>query len=272
MNSILDIIEANYKNLTNSEKKVADYFLERKYDVALQSLLEISENTGVGEATVVRFCHRLGCKSFLETKLMLDYEKAEKTRNQANGYIATIEDKVINSIKKSSEMINIEELSQAVKWIDECEPIMIVGVAMSGLSAQAMATRFIRAGKLCHFLVDAHLQSSYASWADSHGLLIVFSLSGRTKDTIETMKLAKQNGVRTIAITNFKSSPVAKLADIVLNTVSLEGPINNGNLAAMINQIFIADLLITGYVLLDEERSLGVRKAVYKAISTKLLE
>ena len=269
---VLEIIENVYQTLTNREKLVANYFLEQKYQVVLQTLSEISTNVGVGEATVIRFCHKLGFKSFLEVRLMLDLENTKENRNLTNSYIDAIEKRVESSIRKSIELIDEEDLEKALQLIDEKEHLVTIGVAYSGISAQALAARFIRAGKLCHCIIDPHLQSMYSSWAGENSLLIVFSLSGRTKDTLAAMKLAKQNNVKTIAITNFRNSPVAKLADVTLLTLSLEGPLDSGSLTGIINQVFIADLLITGYLLLDRDKSLKIKEAALKAIGDKLLD
>ena len=47
-------------------------------------------------------------------------------------------------------------------------------------------------------------------------LLVSISFTGRTSEIVETAKIAKKNGVKTIALTS-EDSPLARLSDVVLH-------------------------------------------------------
>ena len=53
---------------------------------------------------------------------------------------------------------------------------------------------------------------------NEHDLVIGITQSGETRDTIEALKLAKENGARTVAITNMMGSQVTREVDSVLYT------------------------------------------------------
>ena len=57
---------------------------------------------------------------------------------------------------------------------------------------------------------------------DTHQLVIVISQSGETADTLEALRLAKRNGIRTLGIVNVVGSSIAREADNVFYT--LAGP------------------------------------------------
>ena len=57
---------------------------------------------------------------------------------------------------------------------------------------------------------------------DPHGLVVVISQSGETADTLEALREAKANGVKTLAIVNVRGSSIAREADNVFFT--LAGP------------------------------------------------
>ncbi len=44
---------------------------------------------------------------------------------------------------------------------------------------------------------------------------MAYSHSGTTSAVIEALELARRNGARTIAVTNYADSPLARLADVV---------------------------------------------------------
>jgi RpiR family carbohydrate utilization transcriptional regulator len=55
-----------------------------------------------------------------------------------------------------------------------------------------------------------------ASMMKEGDLLVLISFTGRTTEIVETAKVAKKNGVKTIALTS-ENSPLARLSDVVLH-------------------------------------------------------
>ncbi|MDE6282288.1 MAG: MurR/RpiR family transcriptional regulator, partial [Oscillospiraceae bacterium] len=55
-------INREYYQLTGAEKKIADYILLRRQECQFMSISEMAEVVEVAEATVSRFCRRLGYK------------------------------------------------------------------------------------------------------------------------------------------------------------------------------------------------------------------
>ena len=77
------------------------------------------------------------------------------------------------------------------------------------------------------------------------------SHSGRTKATLEAMHCAKQQGARTVTITNYLGSVLAKESDIVLLTAFCEPKVKATALASHVAQLGIFDAL---YVLIAKIR------------------
>lgn len=77
---------------------------------------------------------------------------------------------------------------------------------------------------------------------DKNGLVIVVSQSGETADTLAALRLAKEKGIKTLAIVNVVGSSIAREADNVLYT--LAGP----EIAVATTKAYSAQL-IAGYLL-----------------------
>lgn len=58
---------------------------------------------------------------------------------------------------------------------------------------------------------------------------------------LESLQLARKNGARTIAITNYNGSPLAQQAEIVLCSTAQGSPLMGENAAARIAQLNILD-------------------------------
>jgi RpiR family transcriptional regulator, repressor of rpiB and als operon len=73
--------------------------------------------------------------------------------------------------------------------------------------------------------------------------VIAFSHSGRTKGVLEAIEIARANGASVIAVTNYESSPLADLSDVVLCSTALGSPLTSENAAARIAQLNIMDAI-----------------------------
>ena len=69
MSGVFDAISNQYFQLTNAEKRVADYVLGHRQQAHRKSISELAEACGVADATVSRFCRRLGFGGYNAFKL-----------------------------------------------------------------------------------------------------------------------------------------------------------------------------------------------------------
>ena len=69
--NVFDTISQSYYELTAAEKRAADYVLKHRDKAQYLSIGELAEESGVAEATVSRFCRRLGYKGYNAFKLAI---------------------------------------------------------------------------------------------------------------------------------------------------------------------------------------------------------
>ena len=67
--NVFEKINSEYYQLTSAEKKVADYAVIHQQKTQFMSISELAEEAGVAEATISRFCKRLGYKGDSAVKL-----------------------------------------------------------------------------------------------------------------------------------------------------------------------------------------------------------
>ena len=65
------IISDNYKSLTKSEKRIANYLRKNQEESAFLSAGEIADRLGLSEATLVRFARTLGFSSYPAMRTVL---------------------------------------------------------------------------------------------------------------------------------------------------------------------------------------------------------
>lgn len=267
-----EIIQEYYPSLTNSEKHIADFLLQDKDNTIVSlTLSEASSRLGFGEATIVRFCRKINFKGFQDLKfaIALDDAKAQDD-TKAENYLDVIEQNMINVIHNTKALIDIYELQRAVKLISETKHLYFYGVGSSGFIAEMAEERLMRIGKRSKSFKESHLQCAQSAICDEGDVIVVISLSGSTRDLHEAVQVAKDNGCKIIAITNHIHSPISRLADCILLTNGKESPITGGTLTSMTSQMYVIDLLVTGYSNDHMEESTAYKEKVARAISKKL--
>jgi len=265
----IGMIESCYPSLSKSERKVADYIMLEKGNVIYETLLEVSKKINVGEATILRFVKKVGFNGFQDLKLQIAKEDQPENESYHENYIDSIAANMTKTIENTKAVLDINSLNGSIRLIDNSKRVFFFGVGSSGLAASEAQSRFLRMGKVGMAVTDSHFQVMYSSIIGEDDVIIALSLSGHTKDIIETVKIAKSRQVKVIAITNYALSPLAQLSDFVLLTAGKENLLDGGSLISKISQLYIIDLLCTGYALINKGKVLELKQKTAELLIDK---
>ncbi|WP_223491344.1 MurR/RpiR family transcriptional regulator [Sutcliffiella horikoshii] len=273
------LINSYYPSLTKSEQKVASVVLKQMEKVLYYSVTDLADVSEVGETTVLRFCRKIGLKGYQEFKLAIakdlssinhEKEHNKSDENKPASLVASIANNTKNAIDETMNKLNQETLDGVIELLLKAKSIQFFGVGTSGLTALDAKNRFLRFGFRSDAVIDPHLQSMTAATLGEEDVVIGLSVSGSTKDTIDSLKIAKENGAKIIAITYYARSPITKLADMVMLSGGKESPLEGGSLAAKIAQLFVIDLLCTGLAVKQKEYSLSMKEKTARAVIEKI--
>lgn len=280
--SILSSIHSNYNNLTNTEKKVADYVLENMKNVVYMSITDLADSCGVGESSIFRFCKSLSYKGYQEFKIALAHSiTVENEIPQLTDHV-TMSDSMeqvaskvlsnnISALNETYNLINFEDIEKAVQYIVNAERVLFFGVGSSLVTAWEAKNKFMRITNKTECSMDSHLQMMSAALMTERDVAVVISYSGSTKDTIELAKKAKERGATVISITRFTKSPLTNYSDVTLLCGANEGPLQGGSLSAKISQLYLLDMLYVEYFKRTHEESIVNKESTANAVSEKML-
>jgi DNA-binding MurR/RpiR family transcriptional regulator len=127
--------------------------------------------------------------------------------------------------------------------IAEAGRVEITGLGSSGTAGQEMAFRLERIRVPVWYRPDTHRALTNAALLRSGDVAIGLSHSGRTREVIEALAEAGDQGALTVAITSFARSPLAEVADIVLTTSVHETTFRLAALSALHSQLVVLDLI-----------------------------
>lgn len=268
------IINSYFPSLTKSEQKVAAFVLNHLDQVMYYAVTDLADQVGVGETTVLRFCRKINFKGYQEFKLAIAQNLAEENEEDeatgASNLKQSISANAIQTINYAASMISDTDLKQAIEMLDKAPSIHFFGVGTSGLTALDAKSRFLRIGRRTEAIVDPHLQAMTAATLGKDDVAIGISITGSTRDTIQSLEIAKENGANIIVITYYSRSPITRLADIVLNGGEKESPLESGSFAGKVSQLFVVELLCSGIDLLRKEHSLNRKKKIANAVVNKI--
>lgn len=272
------LININYKTLTKSEKRVADFVINNPNKVLFMSINELGETCEVSIATVFKFCKRLGFNGYQQLKLSLAQEKYASNKPDelsAEGQLPDVCRKSLNSctnaLNETFKLINFDDIKLVVNYICKANRILFIGSGSSAMTAMTAQSRFMRITTKTSIQVDAHLQDMAASLLDENDVCIAITYSGSSKDTINTMKIAKEAGAKTVCITRFLKSPVTEHADVVILSGSDEGPLQGGSVPATIGQLYILDIIYSEFYQICHKTLHPNRKKTSQAVLDRLI-
>lgn len=273
-------INNEYYQLTGAEKKVADYAVAHQQKTQYMSISELAEEAGVAEATISRFCRRLGYKGYNAFKLAVANSTAGRSElNPLSGEVLpedTIADlcqKIyaanVDAMTQTLGLLRPEAVRAAASLMMGADKVLCMGQGGSMILAQEAAHLFATALPNFFPVVDSHIQAMLTAQLTRRDVVLYFSYSGSTKELLDNLKIARERGAGVILITRFPKSPGAAYADVVLQCGSHEGPFQGGSVAARIAQLYVVDVLFSELCRRDLEGCREQRELVAEVLSDK---
>ncbi|RBP03720.1 MurR/RpiR family transcriptional regulator [Rossellomorea aquimaris] len=271
-------IRSHYSQFSEKEKMIANFIISNPEKIIHSTISGVAEELNVADATVFRFCKRLGFKGYqamkisLASDLVTPIEDIHETINEGDSE-GVIAQKVfrsnIRTLEDSLSMLNEEMFTKAIQGMISAGRIEFYGTGGSGFVAMDAHHKFLRTGMTTTAYNDPHMQLISASQLTDRDVIVFISHSGSNKDLLEVLDVAKKNRVTTIAITHFAKSPLSKGVDIPLFTVSQETEYRSEALASRISQLSIVDALYVNTMMKRKDLSKASLQKMRDAISIK---
>ena len=266
----------DYYKFTASEKKVSDYISGQRKNVQYMSISELAEACDVAEATISRFCRRLGYKGYNAFKLAISTASEKEKTVRGIDENSTLADIIryrstvnINSIEQTKLLINSSELEKAADIMLRSKKVLCMGQGGSAIIAEEAAHLFSMAFSNFVPVVESHMQMIAAAGLDENDCVLYFSYSGSTQDVADSISVAKKQNAKVILVTRFPKSPGAMRADVVLLCGAKESPLEHGSVESRISQLFLMDVLYHQMCAMDPENVEIHKNNVAEAVALK---
>lgn len=231
--SLLSLLCSDYDKFFEAEKKIADYVIANKRAVLDMTIAELAKASDTSDATVSRFCKKLGLKNYQTFRLSLAKDVMEEQQqslsvsndismDNVNQSLQNILANKVAELTSTVAMMDADNMTSIVKCLEKAAIIQVAAVGNTIPVAMDAAFKFNQLGLRTVSSEILEKQSAFALTLTKKDVLLVISSSGTSQRLQQLVSAARHNHATIILITNAKESPLARLSDYVLITATRE--------------------------------------------------
>jgi DNA-binding MurR/RpiR family transcriptional regulator len=230
--SIIDfsqIISDNYKNLTKSEKRIANYLRKNQEESAFLSAGEIADRLGLSEATLVRFARTLGFSSYPAMRSVLQDAFRHRVTHSARlrGRLEDLRQggdiferlvvSEIDYLTQALETVDRQALQTTVKLLQSSQRIFVFGVGPSVSLVELLELRLGRFGRQVIPLTTAGREILDPLMVmNERDLLLMIAFFDVSPTQQFVLDYAKEVNCPVILLTDTLGSIIGDKADVIL--------------------------------------------------------
>lgn len=254
MHELIEKITKISSSLPRAERIIAEALLENPEAIERMTLAEIARESGTSEASIIRFCRRLGYDGY--TSLKKAFTQANHMDPSSLVSIAPNDDMSVvlkklykNNMEVLNETLEISEnnYDEVLAVLLRAKSIHFFAVGDAYVATKLSYIKFRRIGVECSAEEDIMMQMITASNLTRNDVAIAVSYAGRSRNVVDAMKIAKQRGATTISITRRDKSPLLKYTDIRLLVSAKDLTVGRDRVTRRISDQFILEALYLGY-------------------------
>ena len=271
-------IRMRLPSLTPLEGKVAAAILDRKDIDEATSLKEVATGSGVSEAMVVKVAKKFGFGGLRDFRQGLAdcYRSdtaalhSEISMNDTAGQIVQkVFRTAMQALEETFAILDLAAFDRAAGYIFKARQRDFYGLGGSAQIARDVSHKFLRIGIRSNVFDDAHMMAMSASLLGPDDVVVAFSHSGSTAAVLDAVDLARKNGARVIAVTNYAESPLAGMVDVVLCSTAQNSPLLGENATARIAQLNLMDALFVAIAQRDRTAADANLTRTMRAVQSK---
>ncbi|MCZ4120182.1 MurR/RpiR family transcriptional regulator [Streptomyces sp. H39-S7] len=264
-------------SLTPASARIARLIVEDPAQVARSTISELSALAGTSDSSIVRTARALGFSGYPELRLALAASAARQaprstltsgiTRQDSPAEVmAKLVHTESQAVLETETQLDPGQLLGAVLAVCGDGQLHIAGVGASGLVAQDLHQKLQRIGRPCHAHGDSQSALTSAVLLGPGDVFLAVSHSGESRDVLEPLRRAADQGATTVVITNHPQSTAARLADFVLASAGRETTFRPGAMASRISQLVVVDCLFVCVAQRTYEKSDHALRVTHQAL------
>ncbi|AOT69289.1 MurR/RpiR family transcriptional regulator [Geosporobacter ferrireducens] len=251
-------------NFTMSENEISQYVINNTESVISSTITTIAKETNTSEASINRFCKKMGYKGFNSFKIALMQEnfynnmKQQNTYNANEGLIESITADYRQMLINTSAMMSEENIIEAVEYIKSAKNIHIFALSNSAFLASELEFKLRVLGisaKAHTDVFDMHISAINISPKD---VAIIIAPTILMRDIYQCLTTCHEKGAKIISISSYDSSKLNDFVNVKFITSDKITAKNSISLSNNLMYLYVLDLIYSA--LLKSDKSLREKK------------
>lgn len=239
--NVLSGIEASREDLPEALARIADFILKDPEVAVRASMAELADLTGSGDASIVRFCRRLGFEGFPAFKIALASDIAYRSGSEPRG--TDIGTRIADAVRATVDDTQEADLQEVARRLLAARHVDIFGSGVSGMVAELFAYRLSWLGLVARGFQDPVATAEVMGALDERSVFMTISETGLTQNTEQLLTLAGERGAYRVAVSGRRIADLKKLCEQVLIATPLSPLPERGELGPSIAKIVLCELL-----------------------------
>jgi len=234
--AVLARLTEDWDSLTPEAQKAARYVLENPRDVGVSTVREIAEAANVKPNTFVRMARQVGFDGYEDfrapfreairsggisfpdrARWLQDISKS----GELGGLYADMAQAALRNVEESFSATTPEALEAAARDVWNCRNVFTLGVGVNNASARLFT--YLASTGMRDFSAIPRPGSTPTddlAWATDEDVLIAVTCAPYRTEVVEAVRIAREQGLTVVALTDSPASPIALAAQHVFVVAS----------------------------------------------------
>lgn len=263
VSAVITKIISMQPSLTVGENEIAQYVINNADKVVTSTITAVAQNTHTSEASVNRFCKKIGFKGFNAFKVALAQDSFYNSMREAetdsqDSFIATISQDYRHMLINTTAMLDEHQIFRAAAEIQKASHVYIFSTSYTRFIAQEFEFRLGMVGiyaKAIYDLTDARI---IANGIGREDVILVIAPTLLVRELYQAISICRENGAVIISITSYDSPKLSNLIDykfIISDKITTQNSVSISNNLMF---LYVTDVLYCA--LLDRDKSLRQKR------------
>ncbi|MGX6978375.1 MurR/RpiR family transcriptional regulator [Vagococcus elongatus] len=259
------------KNLTPSERVIAEFVLDRDNDVINLSSEELGKLTYTSQATVTRFYQKIGSKSYREFVVDLNNELQELRRAEnlivdnnpihdeleLEDIIETLPNLYQKTAINTKLLLDRKVLQHVCEKIVQAKMVDVYGIGITSSLADQMAFKLNSTGVFCQSHSGYNGSYVYKSAHKNETVAVLITLTGMNETILKIAKRLKKNHVYTVVIGGGRAADLLDYCDELIK-LDTNRYFHIDTLSSLFSAQYIIDIIFSALLVELNHQKIGL--------------
>lgn len=218
VSTVISKIISMQPNFTVSENAISQYVINHAEQILTTTITALADETSTSEASINRFCKKLGYKGFNGLKIALAQESfynnmVQETTSSSGNFISSITSDYRSMLNNTAALLDEKTVFGAAEMIKSAKNINLYALANTSFAAREFRYKLELVGIRAKEFTDPLSISLQVTNTTPDDLSIFIARSIMMKDIYQAASASTDRGGKNITITSVDSPKLGDLSD-----------------------------------------------------------